>query len=246
VLALAAIATSGSGADLTAASVTLAKIANQADLTILGNNSGGAGPPIALTAAQTRTVLALAAIATSGSGADLAAGTVALAALANLANATVIGRNTAGTGVPEAVTMAQLAALLTAGNNGVGQAYYTADLNLLATSSGNALIPAKTGFYFVAQRIQCLTTSRTGTATGNLVFTIGNDGSELNLVPAVTFAAATFNTATAPGNFTGNATNQTTTTAAATTPYTLKITTAVGGSSVLTGRIVIFGAWVPV
>lgn len=56
--------------------VTLAKIANQADLTILGNNSGGAGPPIALTAAQTRTVLGLATVATSGSASDLSTGTL--------------------------------------------------------------------------------------------------------------------------------------------------------------------------
>ena len=59
--------------------VTLTKIANQADLTILGNNSGGAGPPIALTAAQVRTLLGLAAIATSGSASDLSTGTLAAA-----------------------------------------------------------------------------------------------------------------------------------------------------------------------
>lgn len=39
--------------------VTLAKIANIADLTILGNNSGGAAAPIALTVAQVKTMLAL-------------------------------------------------------------------------------------------------------------------------------------------------------------------------------------------
>lgn len=39
--------------------VTLAKIADIADQTILGNNTGGASSPIALTAAQTKTVLAL-------------------------------------------------------------------------------------------------------------------------------------------------------------------------------------------
>jgi len=41
------------------ANVTLAKIATQADQTILGNNTGGAASPVALTAAQVRTILGL-------------------------------------------------------------------------------------------------------------------------------------------------------------------------------------------
>jgi hypothetical protein len=56
----------------------------------------------------------------SGDGSEatpftIADGAIALAKMADLANARVIGRNTSGTGVPEAVTMAQLITLLSAG-----------------------------------------------------------------------------------------------------------------------------------
>jgi len=75
-LGLANIAASGSGGDLTNGTVTLPKLANQADLTILGNNVGSSGPPIALNASQVRILLALQTIATSASAADLATGTI--------------------------------------------------------------------------------------------------------------------------------------------------------------------------
>lgn len=73
------------------------------------------------------------------SGADLTAGSVPLAALANLANARVIGRNTAGTGVPEAVTMAQLAALLKATQEGTTYSYTA--LQTFAAAVGLTLTP---------------------------------------------------------------------------------------------------------
>lgn len=44
---------------IAANAVTLAKVATQADQTILGNNTGGTAVPLALTAAQTKSVLAL-------------------------------------------------------------------------------------------------------------------------------------------------------------------------------------------
>lgn len=48
------------------ANVTLAKLANIADATILGNNTGGGAAPLALTATQTKTLLAIAAGDVSG------------------------------------------------------------------------------------------------------------------------------------------------------------------------------------
>lgn len=108
-LGLAAIAASGSASDLSAGTVpaarmpahtgdvtssagsvaltvgagavTLAKMANLAANSILGNNTGSAATPLALTAAQVRTLLALATVATSGSAADLSTGTLSDARL---------------------------------------------------------------------------------------------------------------------------------------------------------------------
>jgi hypothetical protein len=91
---LATVATSGSASDLGVGTlpiarigdgaVTLAKLANIATSTILGNNTGGAAAPIALSAAQVKALLAiaagdvsgLAAVALSGSASDLTAGTL--------------------------------------------------------------------------------------------------------------------------------------------------------------------------
>lgn len=115
-LGLAAIAASGSASDLSAGTVpaarmpahtgdvtssagsvaltvgagavTLAKMANLAANSIIGNNTGSAATPIALTAAQVRTLLALATVATSGSAADLT-GTLADARLS--ANVALLG-----------------------------------------------------------------------------------------------------------------------------------------------------------
>lgn len=149
-LGYAAIALSGSASDLStgtvplarlsgitttqlsaSAAVALTQIASIADATILGNNSAGPAPPLALSASQVRALLALAAIATSGSASDLASGTVALARLSGItttqlsASAAValtqlatiaahrfLGNNTGSVSVPLELTATQLQAEL--------------------------------------------------------------------------------------------------------------------------------------
>lgn len=67
--------------------------------------------------------------------ADIANAAVTLAKLADLANATVIGRKTSGTGVPEAVTMPELAVLLQS------QSFSFSVLQTFAASLGLLLTP---------------------------------------------------------------------------------------------------------
>ena len=93
---LAAVATSGSATDLSAGTLAAARLPafTGGDVT---SSAGSAS--LAIGASKVLTTMILDA-------------NVTLAKLANLAQSTVIGRNTASTGVPEAVTMAQLATLL--------------------------------------------------------------------------------------------------------------------------------------
>lgn len=149
-LGYAAIALSGSASDLStgtvplarlagitnaelsaSAAIALSKLATIADQTILGNNSGSTGVPLALTATQVRTLLGLATVATSGSASDLGSGTLPLARLVNITNTeisasaaialtkiatiaahTFLGNNTGSTGAILALTATQLQAEL--------------------------------------------------------------------------------------------------------------------------------------
>ncbi len=175
---------SGTGsfaASIASDAVSNAKLANVATATIKGRTTAGTGDPEDLTAAQAKAVLAiasgdvsgLAAIATSGSAADLAAGTLpagrfpaltgdvtttagALAAtvannavsnakLADVPTQTFKGRTTAATGDPEDLTVAQAKTLL----------------NLTGTNSGDQTIT--------------LTGDVTGSGTGSLAASIASD-----------------------------------------------------------------------
>lgn len=85
-LGLAAVASSGSASDLGTgtipaarignSAITLAKMANLAANSIIGNNTGSSSVPLALSVAQAQSLLGLATVATSGSAADLGAGTL--------------------------------------------------------------------------------------------------------------------------------------------------------------------------
>lgn len=88
--------------------IALGALATIADQTILGNNTGGTAAPVALTAAQTRTVLGLATVATSGSAADLSAGTLSAARLpAMTGDVTASAGSNATTIANGAVTLAK-------------------------------------------------------------------------------------------------------------------------------------------
>lgn len=180
----------------------------------------------------------LAPIATSGSASDLSTGTVPAGRMPALT-----GDVTSGAGT--------VATTLAAGNATVLDnacvAYSTAALDWRATSAGNVLIPAKTGFYFCPVRYEIYAVSQTGSdPTGNLIFSIGNNVNENNLLPSTTVAAATIRPAAPPLPSAGGATNANATSAEATTGYTFKITTALGTSTTFTGRFVIIGRWISV
>lgn len=118
--------------------VTNAKLATMADVSLKGNVSGATAAPSDLTAAQSRTLLGLAAIATSGSATDLAAGTVPAARMpahtGDVTTSTGAVATTIATGAVTNAKLATMAALSVKGNNGVGVAA-AADLTVAQTKS---------------------------------------------------------------------------------------------------------------
>lgn len=135
---------SGTGsfaATIGAGTVTLAKMANMATASLIYRKTAGTGAPEVQTLATLKTDLGLTGtnsgdqtitltgdVTGSGTGsfaATIGAGTVTLSKMANLATSTILGRVTAGSGAPEALTGTQATGLLdvfTSGAKGLAPA----------------------------------------------------------------------------------------------------------------------------
>ena len=149
---LAAVATSGSATDITVGTLPpdriatntlpLAKLAQINTGRLLGNNNAGADNVEPLDSTEVKTLLSLAAVATSGSATDLTTGTlpiariadgaVTLPKLATQATLTVVGNATGGTASPTALTAAATKTLL---------AITTADVSGLLTLVSSTYTP---------------------------------------------------------------------------------------------------------
>ena len=125
-------------ATIAAASVTLAKQANLAANSIIGNNTGVGATPLALTAAQVRTLLNVADGATANSSdAVLLAranhtGTQSVATILSAATDVFFGRDTAGAGAGEEIGAAAARAILNVAN---GATANSSDAFLLARAN---------------------------------------------------------------------------------------------------------------
>ncbi len=161
--------------------VTLAKIANQADATILGNNTGGAAAPVALTATQVKTLLAIAVADVSGAA--------ALASPALTGNPTAPTQS-AGNNSTRLATTAYVDAAV------IAMAGAPFDIGLyiegVMTNGENVL-------RYVFNRAMTLPVSLTGShasantaSTGTVSFTLKNNGSSIGTITFTGSATGTF------------------------------------------------------
>ena len=130
--------------------VTLAKIQDIGQNRMLGRVSSGSGVPEQLTPSQARDVLD---VEPDGSTLEISSGNmrvkdagVTLAKMANMATASLLGRNTAGTGVPEVLSASTVRALLDL-EVGTDVQAYDSDLAAIAalSPSNDDILQRKSG-----------------------------------------------------------------------------------------------------
>lgn len=137
--------------------VTLAKMATMATASLLGRSTAGTGNVEVLSAATVRTTLGLTFLATTANltgdvttsgtaAATIANSAVTLAKMANIATDRLIGRDTTGTGVPEALTVS--GGVEFTGSGGIQTSAFTGDVTKTAggtatTIASNAVTTTK-------------------------------------------------------------------------------------------------------
>ena len=126
--------------------VTFAKMQNLAAGTIIGNNTGGAGDPLALTPAQVRTQINVADGATANTGALadkntidsgslIDAGVVSLDKIETVADGRILGNNTGSTASPVALTPAQVRTEINVADGATANTGALADKNTIDSGS---------------------------------------------------------------------------------------------------------------
>jgi hypothetical protein len=128
------------------AAITSAKLRDSAALSVIGRSANSAGVPADIAAASDGDVLRRSGTSigfgTIAAGA-ISDGSITLAKLADLANQRLIGRNTAGSGVPEAVTLSQLL-------DWISGSVARGDLAMRGAATWGRLAPGTSGFPLVS------------------------------------------------------------------------------------------------
>jgi hypothetical protein len=160
--------------------VTPAKMSQVAANSFLGNNTGSPADMVAMTQAQARTALGLATVATTGSGADLAANSVANTKLAQMATNTIKSNLTGGTADPADNTVAAVATAIAAqllagpghfGDGMDGSASFTGGAVTGWTLAGSTYSTTRPDWFYTSVTINggitlCMETGGEGTGGG--------------------------------------------------------------------------------